>query len=69
MSSSLLHKLFSVCQNQRLVSILFVGANSIDELSENDLAGLAVYIFLGNEFSFTVFPLPVAKDIPRRLWP
>jgi hypothetical protein len=70
MSSSLLNKLFSVCQNQRLMCSFFVGLNPIDELGENDLGRrLASYLFSRDEVYFTVFPLPVAKDTPRRLWP
>lgn len=47
MSSSLLYKLFSVRQNQRLMGIFFVGPNSINELGENDLGRLVIGIFSG----------------------
>jgi hypothetical protein len=47
-----------------------VGLNPIDELGENDLGRrLASCLFSRDEVYFTVFPLPVAKDTPRRLWP
>jgi hypothetical protein len=44
MLSSLLNKFFPVRQNQRLVGIFLVGSNPIDELGENDLHRLVIWI-------------------------
>jgi hypothetical protein len=61
MSNSLLNKLFSVCQNQRLVGIFFVGLNSIDELGKNDLEkGLAGWIFFRVKLLYS-FPTPSSQ--------
>jgi hypothetical protein len=45
MPGSLLNELLPVCQDQRLMGIFFVGSNPIDELGENDLGGLADWVF------------------------
>lgn len=60
-------------EDECLIGILVSSLDAINQSSKYDLCVVSVSInidqdFLG-VFRYTVLPLPVARDIPRRLWP
>lgn len=68
MASSLFDKLTAMYEYQSLCSIWVRWRYSVDKLSENDLIGVSERARL-QRCRLTVLPLPVASDIPSRLWP
>ena len=67
MASCLLNEFFSMCQNECLISSLGVRFYAVYELSENDLWSVSGLKMPEMIESFTVLPLPVARDTPNRL--
>lgn len=69
MTSRLLDKLSAMCKDKCLGSIFIQRWDAGDKLCEDDLKVVSRWQIGNLVGTQTVLPLPVASDIPRRLWP
>jgi hypothetical protein len=69
MTRSLLYELTSMSEDDSLICIFYLRLYSVNQSSKYDLTNESVGFQVIRSEKPTVLPLPVARDIPRRLWP